>query len=270
MELYFQNHPNGVSSPCKQTKVRERTATNKCSKSGKFVGVRQRPSGKWVAEIKNTTQKIRMWLGTFNTAEEAARAYDEAACLLRGSNTRTNFATHAPTNSPLSLKIRNLLHRKKSLKQNHPPPPAALTTIPTEMSTGASSTSGNSHSINASHASNVVKQDIQMFDDAYRPDLSNCIGEVRLGSSQFDPSWVFPAGSHWLQSTQDGFEFPKHAELLSRATDLDMTEFGLMKVERHLSASFNAMNGVNEYMENVYDSNDAFWDPSLCQLFCTG
>ncbi|RVW48729.1 Ethylene-responsive transcription factor RAP2-11 [Vitis vinifera] len=249
MELYFQNHPNGVSSPCKQTKVRERTATNKCSKSGKFVGVRQRPSGKWVAEIKNTTQKIRMWLGTFNTAEEAARAYDEAACLLRDQKP-------APS--------------QKEFKTNHPPPPAALTTIPTEMSTGASSTSGNSHSINVSHASNVVKQDIQMFDDAYRPDLSNCIGELRLGSSQFDPSWVFPAGSDWLQSTQDGFEFPKHAELLSRATDLDMTEFGLMKVERHLSASFNAMNGVNEYMQNVYDSNDAFWDPSLCQLFCTG
>nr|GMD21565.1 importin-5-like [Ipomoea batatas] len=64
-------------------------------KKRKFVGVRQRPSGKWVAEIKNTTQKIRMWLGTFDTAEEAAQAYDEAACLLRGSNTRTNFLNPA-------------------------------------------------------------------------------------------------------------------------------------------------------------------------------
>ncbi|OMO92596.1 hypothetical protein CCACVL1_06809 [Corchorus capsularis] len=63
------------------------------NKVNKFVGVRQRPSGRWVAEIKDTTQKIRMWLGTFETAEEAARAYDEAACLLRGSNTRTNFIT---------------------------------------------------------------------------------------------------------------------------------------------------------------------------------
>jgi hypothetical protein len=42
----------------------------------RFVGVRQRPSGRWVAEIKDTTQKIRLWLGTFDSAEEGAKAYD--------------------------------------------------------------------------------------------------------------------------------------------------------------------------------------------------
>jgi len=94
----------------------------------KFVGVRQRASGKWAAEIKDTSKKIRMWLGTYQTAEEAARAYDEAACLLRGSNTRTNFSTQSSTtistNSPISLKLTNLLHRKamsnQTQLQNHP------------------------------------------------------------------------------------------------------------------------------------------------------
>ncbi|KAL8192392.1 hypothetical protein R6Q57_027577 [Mikania cordata] len=58
----------------------------------KFVGVRQRPSGRWVAEIKDSSQKVRLWLGTYDTPEEAAQAYDEAARALRGENTRTNFA----------------------------------------------------------------------------------------------------------------------------------------------------------------------------------
>ncbi|XP_068642040.1 ethylene-responsive transcription factor ERF071-like [Aristolochia californica] len=63
-----------------------------CSTSrAKFLGVRQRPSGKWVAEIKDTSQKLRLWLGTFDRPEEAAMAYDNAARLLRGRNAKTNF-----------------------------------------------------------------------------------------------------------------------------------------------------------------------------------
>ncbi|KAJ8900170.1 hypothetical protein K2173_024810 [Erythroxylum novogranatense] len=62
----------------------------------KFVGVRQRPSGRWVAEIKDSSQKVRLWLGTYDTPEEAARAYDEAARALRGENARTNFVSTNP------------------------------------------------------------------------------------------------------------------------------------------------------------------------------
>ncbi|KAK9671723.1 hypothetical protein RND81_12G050300 [Saponaria officinalis] len=290
MEIHFQNHhhkleneqiTNNVNS-IQLNKVEKSKGDRKPGKGkNKFLGVRQRPSGRWVAEIKDTTQKIRMWLGTFETAEAAARAYDEAACLLRGSNTRTNFVdTQISPNSPIACRIKNLLKNKKVESQKSNNFTNNLSIKPTKPSATFSPSNINNAFIcpNNLISTNIIDNNVNILNNNFVHGNFGNYDQLGAYSSSFQcempHKFDIKPKLDKLSLSQEMLEImPKDDEVMSSLMAAESSEFErlLMEKEMMISTSFyGGNNGVQDHVDFFHDPICTLWDfPPLCPSFCS-
>ncbi|XP_059433254.1 ethylene-responsive transcription factor ERF017 [Corylus avellana] len=144
----------------------------------KYKGVRKRKWGKYVSEIRLPNSRERIWLGSYDSAEKAARAFDAAQFCLRGRTARFNF----PDNPPDIAGGRSLtppeIQAAAARFANSAEPPrssnsdrSATETLPTE-----------SPSPSPSVSEGTVQMDSELTADTPFSDLFRTMGSVNVGS----------------------------------------------------------------------------------------
>ncbi|KAL0558581.1 hypothetical protein IC582_003158 [Cucumis melo] len=119
----------------------------------RYKGVRRRKWGKWVSEIRLPNSRERIWLGSYDSAEKAARAFDAALFCLRGDSARFNFPDNPPDIPGASLLSRSEIQSAAAQFANSDP------TIPSSEFHRPTTTDSPSPSVVSEMTTSVIECD---------------------------------------------------------------------------------------------------------------